>query len=98
MRLRSFVLAAIVTAAVASPAASVVSMAEERAAHASPATTGKPRKSVSIGNMDELECFGELKKLKIPHVRAPGAPKIDMPIILTGPINGVHFDTGRPYK
>ena len=94
MRLRSLALAAIVTAAVASPMVAPV----VPAAQASPATTGKPRKSVSIGNMDELECFAQLKKLKIPHVRAPGAPKIEMPIILRGPINGVNFDTGRPYK
>ncbi|MEO7092946.1 MAG: extensin family protein [Polyangiales bacterium] len=58
----------------------------------------KPRKSVTIGNMDELACNKELKKLKIPHVRAVGAAKIDQPIIVTGAINGVHFDTGRPYK
>lgn len=58
----------------------------------------KGRKSVTIGNLDELACNKELKKLKIPHVRAPGAAKIEQPIIVTGPINGVHFDTGRPYK
>ena len=67
-------------------------------AFASNTLSGKPRKSVLVGNMDELECNKELKKLKIPHVRAPGAAKIDQPIILTGPINGVDFDTGRPYK
>jgi hypothetical protein len=62
------------------------------------AAPAKPRKSVTIGNMDELACNKELKKLKIPHVRAVGAAKIDQPIIVTGAINGVHFDTGRPYK
>ncbi len=58
----------------------------------------KARKSINIGNLDELACNKELKRLKIPHVRAPGAAKIDQPIIVTGAINGVHFDTGRPYK
>ncbi|GAC1362129.1 MAG: hypothetical protein NVSMB47_14280 [Polyangiales bacterium] len=65
---------------------------------ASAVTAGKPRKSVVVGNMDELTCFKQLKKLKIPHVKATGAAKIEQPIIVTGAIDGVHFDTGRPYK
>ncbi|MGZ3477033.1 MAG: extensin family protein [Polyangiales bacterium] len=60
------------------------------------ASTGM-RKSVTIGALDEAACTKALKKHKIPHVKATGAPKIDQPIILTGPIDGVHFDTGRPY-
>ncbi len=55
------------------------------------------RKSVTIGALDEAACAKALKKHKIPHVRAPGAPKIEQPILLRGPIGGVHFDTGRPY-
>jgi hypothetical protein len=55
------------------------------------------RKSATIGALDETTCRTKLKKLKIPHVRAPSAPRIEQPIILTGPIEGVHFDTGRPY-
>jgi len=94
MRSRSYLFAAALAVVASWPALSV---APEGTARASTAI-GKTRKSVAIGNMDELECFQELKKLKIPHVRAPGAPKIEMPIILTGPILGVHFDTGRPYK
>src|SRR5258708_8929788 len=80
--------------AVAIAAAAWIATDAPRPAFASTGT----RKSVVIGNMDELECFKELKKLKIPHVKADGAPKIEMPIILTGPILGVHFDTGRPYQ
>jgi hypothetical protein len=60
------------------------------------ASTGT-RKSTVIGALDEAACAKSLKKHKIPHVKAPGAPKIEFPIILTGPIDGVHFDTGRPY-
>lgn len=55
------------------------------------------RKSVTIGGMDEASCLKALKKAKISFSKAPGAPKIEFPIILTGPIEGVHFDTGRPY-
>jgi len=72
------------------------------AAHAAPTTTTvaamtAPRKSVSIGSLDELACNKALKAHKIPHVRAAGAAKIAQPIIVTGPIEGVDFDTGRPY-
>jgi hypothetical protein len=55
------------------------------------------RKSVTTGAMDEVGCSKVLKKAKVSFVKAPGAPKIEHPIILTGPIEGVHFDTGRPY-
>lgn len=55
------------------------------------------RKSVTIGALDDASCAKALKKHKIPHVRAPGAPKIEQPILLRGAIAGVHFDTGRPY-
>ncbi len=55
------------------------------------------RKSAFIGAMDEISCFKALKKNKIPYVKASGAPKIEQPIILTGPIGGIDFDTGRPY-
>ncbi len=55
------------------------------------------RKSHQLGAMDETACLKALKKHKISFVRAPGAPKIEQPIIITGPIRGVHFDTGRSY-
>jgi len=55
------------------------------------------RKSVQHGALDPTTCEKTLKKLKVPHVAAPGAAKIAQPIILTGPIEDVHFDTGRPY-
>lgn len=55
------------------------------------------RKSVGIGAMDEAACLKALKKAKISFSKAPNAPKIEQPIIITGPIEGVHFDTGRPY-
>ncbi len=55
------------------------------------------RKSVQHGALDPGSCEKALKKLKVPHVAAPGAPKIAQPVILTGPIDDVHFDTGRPY-
>lgn len=60
--------------------------------------TLKVRKSAATGSMDELACNKALKALKIPHVRAPGAAKIGQPIVVTGPIGGVDFDTGRPYE
>lgn len=55
------------------------------------------RKSVQHGALDPGSCEKALKKLKVPHVAAPGARKIAQPVILTGPIDDVHFDTGRPY-
>lgn len=55
------------------------------------------RKSHVIGALDDVGCLKTLKKHKISFVKAPGAAKIEQPIILTGPIGGVHFDTGRPY-
>lgn len=59
---------------------------------------GSPtRKSHQLGAMDETSCLKALKKHKVSFVKAPGAPKIEQPIIITGPIGGVHFDTGRPY-
>lgn len=70
--------------------------ADEAASSFRFATAGT-RKSQQIGALDEASCFKALKKHKIPHVKAPGAPKIEFPIIITGPIGGVHFDTGRPY-
>src|SRR4051812_29508367 len=93
---RFHVLAPLLGAALALSGASLETARD--AGNAFAAAPTKPRKSVTIGNMDDLACNKELKKLKIPHVRAPGAAKIDQPIIVTGAINGVHFDTGRPYK
>jgi hypothetical protein len=55
------------------------------------------RKSHQIGAMDEATCLKALKKHKISFSKAPNAPKIEFPIIITGPIGGVHFDTGRAY-
>ena len=55
------------------------------------------RKSTQIGALDEATCIARLKKAKVPFAKAPGAAKIDYPIVLTGPIGGIHFDTGRPY-
>lgn len=55
------------------------------------------RKSHQIGALDEAACLKSLKKHKVSYVKAPNAAKIEQPIIITGPINGVHFDTGRPY-
>ena len=64
---------------------------------ATPAGTSSSRKSVQHGALDALSCQKTLKKLKVPHVAAPGAAKIAQPVIVTGPIDDVHFDTGRPY-
>jgi hypothetical protein len=55
------------------------------------------RKSHIIGALDDVACLKSLKKHKVPFVKAPAAAKIEQPIIITGPIEGVHFDTGRPY-
>ncbi len=55
------------------------------------------RKSHQLGAMDEATCLKALKKHKISFTKAPNAPKIEHPIIITGPIGGVHFDTGRTY-
>lgn len=59
--------------------------------------TAAARKSAQIGALDEAACLKALKKAKVPFSKAPGAPKIEFPIILTGAVGGVHFDTGRPY-
>lgn len=62
------------------------------------AFAGSPtRKSHQLGAMDETTCLKALKKHKVSFVKAPTAAKIEQPIIITGPIAGVHFDTGRAY-
>src|SRR4051812_6614305 len=47
------------------------------------------RKSFKLGAMDEASCLKALKKHKISFKQAAGAPKIEQPIIITGPIGGV---------
>lgn len=64
---------------------------------ATPGQSAPSRKSAQHGALDPLTCAKTLKKLKVPHVAAPGAAKIAQPVIVTGPIDDVHFDTGRPY-
>jgi hypothetical protein len=66
-------------------------------APAAPSHAAPTRKSVQIGALDEPTCLARLNKLKVPFSRAPGAARIEFPIVLTGPIDGVQFDTGRPY-
>ena len=79
--------------------AAIVCVLGAPTAAARPTAAAMPvRKSIATGQLDEGACAKALHRLRVPHVRAPGAPGIEQPILLTGPIDGVHFDTGRPYS